>query len=175
MQIDTTTRHFTLGEDQVEAIEADLAKLEKFSPRPVESLKLIITHEAGRFSADSVLHLKNQEFRAKGEGMEPEYAVTEMVESLRKQLAKFKGKISGKQKGEEGGLGRAMLGEMELLEDDPGQPEGFLLRDFEVEDAMTIFKSSGKPFLVFRNVANSKVGVIYRRADGELGHMESTN
>jgi len=175
MQIETTTRHFTLGDDQVEAIEADLAKLEKFSPRPVQSLKLIITHEAGRFSADSVLHLKTQEFRAKGEGMEPEYAVTEMVESLRKQLAKFKGKISGKQKGEEGGLGRALMGEMEYLEDEPGQPEGFLLRDFEVEDAKSIFKTSGVPFLVFRNVANSKVGVIYRRADGELGHMESTN
>lgn len=176
MQIEITTRHFTLGEDQTATIEGDLAKLEKFSPRPVQSLKVIITHEAGRFSADSVMHLKTQEFRAKGEGVEPEYAVTEMGESLRKQLAKWKGKISGKQKGEEGGLGKAMLGDPGLLIDDEVEaPEGFVLRDLDVEGAKTAFNNGNAPFLIFRNVDSSRVGVIYRRENGELGHMESTN
>ena len=175
MQTEINTRHFTLGEDQIEAIEADLAKLEKFSPRPVQSLKLTITHESGRFSADSVLHLKTQEFRAKGEGMEPEYAITEMVESLRKQLVKWKGKISGKQKGEEGGLGKAMLDDIGILEEDLGQPEGFVLRDLDVDDAKAALQITDAPFLVFRNVDNSRVGVIYKRANGELVHMEATN
>jgi ribosomal subunit interface protein len=175
MQIEITTRHFSLGEDQNETIEADLAKLEKFSPRPVQTLKVIITHEAGRFSADSVMHLKTQEFRAKGEGMEPEFAVAEMSESLRKQLAKWKGKISGKQKGEEGGLGKAMLDEVAVFDEAPEKPEGFVLRDLDVEDAKAAFQAANQPFLIFRNVDNSQVGVIYRRENGELGHMESTS
>lgn len=175
MQIEITTRHFTLGEDQTAAIEADLAKLEKFSPRPVQSLKVTITHEAGRFTADSVLHLKTQEFRAKGEGVEPEYAATEMVESLRKQLVKWKGKISGKQKGEDGGLGKAMLDGVGILDEEPGEPEGFVLRDLDLDGAKAAFQVAKVPFLVFRNVDTSQVGVIYRRTNGELGHMESTN
>lgn len=175
MQIEITARHFTLGEDQTETIEADLAKLEKFSPRPVQSLKVTITQEAGRFHADAVMHHKTQEFRAKGDAMEPEFAVAEMVESLRKQLAKWKGKISGKQKGEEGGLGKAML-DAELMPDMGGdQPEGFVLKDLDVDGAMAAFQGDDAPFLVFRNVDNAKVGVIYRRENGELGHMESTN
>jgi ribosomal subunit interface protein len=175
MQIEITTRHFSLGDDQHETMEADLNKLAKFSPRPVQSIKVTITHEAARFTADSVMHLKTQEFRAKGEGVEPEYAMNEMIESLRKQLAKWKGKISGKQRGEEGGLGKAMLDGGPLLGEEPGQPEGFVLRDLDVDGAKEAFQAGSAPFLVFRNVATSQVGVIYRRDNGELGHMESTN
>ncbi len=175
MQIETTTRHFTLGEDQTATIEADLAKLERFSPRPVQNFKLTITHEAGRFFADSVMRLKSQEFRAKGEGMEPEFAVAEMSENLRKQLAKWKGKISGKQQGEEGGLGRAMLEEIGSPGPGDDQPEGFVLRDLDLDAAKAVLQDSDAPFLVFRNIENSRLGVIYRRENGELGHMEATN
>ncbi len=175
MQLEINARHFTMGDDQKELIEAAVEKLVKFSPRPVQSLKMTINHEAGRFSADSVLYLKNTEFRAKGEGMEPEYAVNEMMENLRKQLAKFKGKISGKQKGEEGGLGRAMFAGSTLSDSEDSVPEGFVLLDMDPSSAMEKFQTGDLPFLVFRNVDNDKLGVIYRRDNGELGHMESEN
>ena len=176
MQLDITTRHFALGEEQRETIEAALEKLERFSPRPVQSFRLTLTHEGGRFEADAVLHLKNHDFRAEGGALEPEYAVDEIVESLRKQLTKFKGKISGKQKGEEGGLGRAMVeegggfgGGAEL----PAEVEGFVLRDLDVAGAKEAFAAADLPFLVFRNVDTERLGVIYRREDGKLGHMEA--
>jgi ribosomal subunit interface protein len=173
MQMDIKARHFTLGEEQRETIEAALEKLEKFSPRPVQSLQLTIDHDAGRFAADSVLHLKAHEFRAKAEGFEPEIAVNEMIENLRKQLAKFKGKISAKQKGEEGGLGRAMLADMSLDAADDESPLAFVLKAMDVDAAKEAFQSADQPFLIFRNPINSRVGVIYRRGDGGLGHMES--
>jgi putative sigma-54 modulation protein len=172
MQLEINARHFTMGDEQKEMIEAAVEKLVKFSPRPVESMKMTITHEAGRFFADSVLHLKHNEFRAKAEGMEPEYAVTEMNENLRKQLAKFKGKISGKQKGEGGGLGKAMLDGPGLPETDDVAPEGFVLLSMDVTGAQDKFEAGELPFLVFRNVDNDQLGVIYRRSNGELGHME---
>ena len=175
MQMEISSRHFTMSDEQREAIEEALGKLEKYSPRPVQSVRLTLIHEAGRFTADSVLYLKNTEFRAKEEGLEPEYAVNEVVEGLRKQLAKFKGKISGKQKGEEGGLGKAMLAGTGLLEDEPTITEGFVLRDMDVQSAREEFKVQGHPFLIFRNVETSRVAVIYRRDGGEVGHMESNN
>ena len=175
MQLEINARHFTIGDDQKEMIEAAVEKLVKFSPRPVQSIKMTITHEAGRFSADSVLHLKSTEFRAKGEGMEPEYAVNEMMENLRKQLAKFKGKISGKQKGEDGGLGRAMSAESVFPDSEDQATEGFVLLDMDPSSARDKFEAGDLPFLVFRNVDNDRLGVIYRRDNGELGHMESEN
>ena len=137
----------------------------------MQSLNLTIDHDAGRFTADSVLHLKSHEFRANADGMEPEIAVSAMVENLRSQLTKFKGKISGKQKGEEGGLGRAMMGDLGAVAE--AGPLAFVLKDMDVSTAKDHFENAEDPFLVFRNVDNSRVAVIYRREDGQLGHMES--
>jgi ribosomal subunit interface protein len=175
MQLEINARHFTMGEDQHDLIEAAVEKLARFSPRPVRSMKMTITHEAGRFQADSVLSLKNSDFRAKGDGMEPEFAVNEMLENLRKQLAKYKGKISGKQKGEEGGLGRAMVSGPALAESGDTGPEGLVLQDLDLAGAREKFLAGHLPFLLFRNIDTDKLGVIYRRDNGELGHMESEN
>jgi len=174
MEKEIITRHFNLGEDQTVMVEEAIDKLEKFSPRPVQSLKLTIIHEAGQFFADGVMHLKNNEFRAKGEGREPEICVVEFTENLRKQLAKFKGKISGRQKGEDGGLGKAMI-EGDLYPDNDDSVVGFTLRDMDVASAKEAFSADNKPFLVFRNVENSRVGVIYAMDSGDLGYMESNN
>lgn len=172
MEKEIITRHFNLGEDQQTMVEETIDKLERFSPRPVESLKMTINHEAGQFFADGVLHLKNHEFRAKGEGREPEVAVTDFCEALRAQLTKFKSKISGKQKHTDGGLGKVMVDGAAFLEDDE-TPEGFVLESMGVGQAKSAFEGTDKPFQVFRNVDNNKVGVIYRKDDGRLVHMES--
>jgi hypothetical protein len=141
----------------------------------VQAFKVTITHEAGRFQGDSVLYLKNNEFRAKSEAMEPEFLMNDLSENLRKQLAKFKGKISGKQKGEGGGLGRAMFAGTALTEEGDEAPEGFVLMDLDVAAAREKFQDGDLPFLVFRNIDNDKLGVVYRRDNGELGLMEAAN
>ena len=176
MQLDIQTRHFNLGDDQKEMIAASCDKLERFSPRPIVEIKIMLTHESGRFAADAVLYLRNAEFRASGEGMEPELAIGEVTESLRKQLSKFKGKISGRQKGEEGGLGRAMVADEPVTEDGVAQltSDRFELRDMGVEEAVQLFRGSEQAFLVFRNIATSRVCVVYQRSDGEVGLLEST-
>ncbi len=174
MQIEILARHFTIGDEQKELIETQLEKLTRFSPRPLQEARVTITHESGRFSADAALFMKNNEFRAKGQGVEPEPAINEVIESLRKQITKFKGKMSARQKGEEGGLGRALLDD-----DDAGSGmtplavEGFVLKDMDVASARAAFQNSDYPFLVFRNRDTSQVNVVYRRDDGELGLMQA--
>ncbi len=174
MQMEIIDRHFNLGDEQRELIEGSLEKLERFSPRPVQSVKVVVTHDAGIFEADSVLFMKNHEFRAKGQGREPELAVGEMVDNLRTQLTKFKGKMTARQKSGPGGLGRAMTAEAEMPPlDQDESPTTFQLKDMSVEEAKDAFQSAGQPFLVFRNIANGKVAVIYGKPDGGLGHMEA--
>ncbi|MBK8165950.1 MAG: ribosome-associated translation inhibitor RaiA [bacterium] len=174
MQMEIKSRHFTLGDDQRERIEAALEKLEKFVPRPVQSFKVNIDREAGRFVAEGVLHLKNHEFRADGEGQEPEYAADAVFESLRKQLTKFKERMVDRQKGEDGGLGRALAdGGAVLGGESEGEVEGLLLPDLDVEQAKVRFTAGTLPFFVFRNTDTLQLAVIYRRGDGALGHMEA--
>ncbi len=53
--------------------------------------------------------------------------------------------------------------------------ENFELRDMDLLVARDAFTDSDAPFLVFRNVDSGRIGVVYRRTDGELGVMEATN
>lgn len=174
MELEIITRHFNLGDDQREAVTEALEKLERFSPRPIQAVRLTLTHESGVINGDAVLHLAHQSFRAEAGGStEPPVVAAELAEILRKQLAKFKGKISGRQKGEEGGLGRAMIDDGGVFGAAETEAEGFVLRDMEVEAAKNAFAETELPFLIFRNLANSRLSVIYRDGDGELTHLES--
>jgi ribosomal subunit interface protein len=172
MNLEIKTRHFQLWDEVRERIEAQFEKLERFSPRPVSAIRLQIVHENNVFHCDGVLVLKSQEFRAENTGAEPDLATQGVAENLQRQLEKFKGKISGKQQREAGGLGRAF---------GDGEPavhfaaEDFVLHDMDTLSARDAFTDSDAPFLVYRNVDTGRIGVVYRRADGELGFMEASN
>jgi putative sigma-54 modulation protein len=172
MNVEIQTRHFQLDDEAREKIEAQFAKIERFSPRPVNEVKLLINHENNVFACDGVLYLKNQEFRAENSGAEPVLATQGVAENLQRQLEKYKGKISGKQRGEAGGLGRVMP------EDEPSvhfATESFALHNLDAARARMAFTDSDAPFLVYRDVDTGRIGVVYRRKDGEIGIMEAAN
>ena len=170
MTIEIKTRHFQLGDESREKIEAAFDKVERFSPRPVSEIKLQIVHENNEFHCDGVLYLKGQEFRAENTGYEPELAAQGVADQLHRQLDKFKGKISGRQRGEAGGLGMA-------LQDDEASvhfaTEHFELRNLDAVKARAAFTDSEAPFLVYRDSDSGRISVVYRRADGDLGLMEA--
>ena len=176
MQIEINSRRFNLGDEQREKITSDLERLERFSPRPPISARMTIVNEKGRFTADLSFFLKSTDFRTKVEGLDPELAADEAIQNIRTQLQRFKGKMSSRKKGEEGGLGRAMVTETgEVVGSTPADlhAEGFRLEDMSVESAMDMFSSSSHPFLVFRNSETTKISVVYKRGDGQLGLLES--
>jgi putative sigma-54 modulation protein len=176
MQIEINSRQFNLGDEQKEKITNDLEKLARFSPRPPLSARLNLVNEKGRFTADLVFFLKSSDFRSKVEGVEPEIAVDGAIENIRTQLQRFKGKMASRKKGEEGGLGRAMVNEATgsiTATGDAVLTEGFQLRDLTVEDALDVYSRSQRPFLVFRNAENFKLSIVYARKDGQFGLMEA--
>jgi len=174
MQVEVLSRHFSLGEDQKQYITGELEKLERFSPREPVSAKMTLTRQKGQFTADVAFFLKSGDFRASESGDQPERATDAVVENLKTQLRRYKGKITGRPKGKEGGLGRALVDQEEQMDTDLGvvHSETFALVDMTVDDAMEAFESAEHPFLVFRNSATEQVNVVYRREDGDFGLLE---
>ncbi len=177
MDIEIKTRHFQLDDEAREKIAAQMEKLERFSPRPVQEAKLTLTFDNDEFECDAVLFLSHQEFRARHRGTEPELATAGAAENLQRQLEKFKGKVSAKQRAEPGGLGRAMApGDGELASEMMVTPGGgFELRDLDLETAREAYGESDAPFLVFRNIETTRIAVVYAMPDGKLGVMEARN
>ena len=177
MQIEFHTRHFTLEDEAKEKIEARIAKLERYSPRHPVSIRVTITKEGARFEADLSYYLRNVDFHAKAERMEPELAADEAIESLERQLRRYKDRIANRDKGEDGGagLGEAMAAEGPLASVGSSlEVEGFRLKDLTVDAAVEAFGRSAHPFFVFRNRDTSRVAVVYQRSDGNLGVLEHT-
>jgi ribosomal subunit interface protein len=170
MNLDIKTRHFQMGDESREKIEAMFAKLERFSPRPVVEVKLLIKHENNDFHCDGALHLRNQEFRADNIGAEPELAAQGVVDVLQRQLEKYKGKISAKQRGEAGGLGKALQGDEPTVH---FATEHFELKNLDAARARDEFTASDAPFLVYRDADNGRISVVYRNREGDLSVMEA--
>ncbi len=41
--------------------------------------------------------------------------------------------------------------------------------------AKEAFRPGEMPFLIFRNTETDRIGVVYQRENGDVGHMESQN
>lgn len=176
MQVEITTRHFALEDELKEKLEKRLAKLERYSPRSPVAVRLTITHESGRFQADASWHLRNSDFHGKGELTEPDLAAEMAIEALERQLRRYKDRVANRPKGESAGLGEAMAAAGFVETEGMVMEEaGFRLKDLSVEAAVDAFRDSPHPFFVFRNSANARVAVVYRREDGAVGlaqHIE---
>lgn len=172
MKVEIKTRHFHLDEEARQRIESQCEKLERFSPRPISEVRLQIVFEQNQFVCDGLLLLRSQEFRAANSGAEPDLAAQGVVENLQRQLDKFKGKVSSRQRGEAGGLGRAMAAAEPTVH---FATEHFELLEMDALSARDAFTASDAPFLVFRDANTGRLGVVYRRHDGELGLMEASN
>jgi len=176
MQVEINSRHFNLGDESREKIAADLQKLERFSPRPPVLARLTLTNESGRFTADLAFMLRANDFRARAQGIEPELAADEAIENIKTQLRRFKGKLSGRQKGGGGGLGRALASEGDespAYEGATLQADRFELQDLTVDEAVDVCRDSDFPFVVFRNQESARLSVVYRHADGTFGLLEA--
>jgi ribosome-associated translation inhibitor RaiA len=173
MNLDIKTRHFQLDDEARDKIVAHFEKLDRFSPRPLQDSKLTLTFEKNIFECDAVVHISHHEFRAKHEGAEPELAAIGAAEILQKQLEKFKGKLSARQRAEPGGLGRVLPGDDATGLIGEGGAAGFDLHDLTPMVAQDMLAGTDEPFLVFRNKETSRIAVVYRHEDGHLRLMEA--
>lgn len=175
MNLDIKTRHFQLDDAAREKIEAQFEKLDRFSPRPLQDCKLTLAFEKNVFDADAVVFVSHHEFRASHQAPEPDLAAIGTAEILQKQLEKFKGKLSARQRAEPGGLGKALPGEGAFGLTDEGGAAGFDLNVLTPVAAQDMLAGTDEPFLVFRNAETSRVAVVYRHEDGGVRLMEARN
>jgi putative sigma-54 modulation protein len=176
MQLEIHSRRFNLGDEMKEKIVEKMENLKRYSPSEPIAIRMALTFEAGAFTGDLALNLKQQSFHAKVSHAEPDGAAAQAVESVERQLRRYKDRMKDHRgRAVQGGLGAAM-GELpaEVL-DNPGSAfveDGFELRDLQVEEAKAAYDETDGPFFVFRNAETGVVNVLYRRDDGEFGLMK---
>jgi putative sigma-54 modulation protein len=153
-----------------------LSKLERFSPHIVDAKVVLSVKHDGRANTphrvEMQLNVPHGVIRAEEAGTDMYAVIDTAVHVLERQLKKFRTKlITREQRGE-------FVPEPIHEEDtEEFRPEIVRNKRFEVrpmtpEDAAAQMEALGHDFYMFENSRTERIGVIYKRKDGNYGLLE---
>jgi len=164
-----------------EFAESKLGKLEKLLGDRIEA-HVILKREKHRQVAEVVVKARSRTLTAKAEAGEFTDAVSACAERLLAQARKHADRMTSLRKGRgsrKTAWSRALDGQA-LPEPAPadGMPElvrmgRMAVRPMSVREALLRAVDADRPVLVFRDVASQQVAVLFRRADGQYGLVET--
>ena len=161
----------TYAEEKLGRLERQLA-----DPTRVE-LELAVEKNpsiADNHVAEATIWTKGPTLRARETSTAFESSIDQLVDKLERQVKRYREKRSRR------GTGRRANGQpsvepnfsAEQLERMIVKSKQFELQSMTPEEATLQLELVGHDFFVFRNEANGRTDVVYRRRDGGYGHIE---
>lgn len=177
MRIRITARHFDLNKQFETYIEKHIKKLDRFFNNVIEA-HIILSLEKHRHITEMIIYLYNNTLRAKEEANDFYSSVDKAVDTLRRQLKKYKEKLKDyHRRGAPVSIAKfAVLYSEDSDEGDSKhqviKTERFAVKPMSIDEAVMQIKLLNNDFLVFSNDRTNKVNVLYRRKDGNYGLIE---
>jgi len=176
MEFEFTGRHVEITPTVERLVRKELQRLDRmFDSAPMRA-HVILSSEKHRQCAEIVVHWREFVFTGIAENNELNQSITSAAGKVQKQALRLKEKFNTKKRK------RVPTGEVApvpggLLEAAPAPPRIIPARRYRVkpmtpEEAATIVGDSPDQFIVFRDAETSKVGVLYKRKDGNFGLIE---
>jgi len=177
MNIDYVARNFQLDERLRQYTEEKLAKVAKFLDEPIE-VKVELGSEKFRYSCDLAISHRHGDLYTSVEGHEVLEAISAAIEAVVEQAKRGRKKHTDQKRRtarssevelhwplevvESASVGRAPA--PRILE-----TTRLPIKPMTLEEAAEQLADSEQGFVVFRDAANDKVSVLYRRKDNNFG------
>jgi ribosomal subunit interface protein len=88
MHINTTARHFELGQDDRQFAHTRLEKFVRFAA-DIQEVHLVVTAESYRYVAEATLRLKQRELAVREEATDPRRAIDLVADRVEQQLRRL--------------------------------------------------------------------------------------
>jgi ribosome hibernation promoting factor len=167
MQISVTFRQIEPSEALKNYITERLSKFKRYLEGPVEA-HVVLGLEKFRHQADVTIDNNGRIIKGREENIDMYAAIDLVMDKIDMQLKKFRDKQRGP-KGDRTARTTAVEAE---AEEAPAQPtlrrKQVEVRPLQVDDAVDLLQTGGDDLLVFTNVANGGLNILYRRQDGNL-------
>ncbi|MGW9229896.1 ribosome hibernation-promoting factor, HPF/YfiA family [Pseudorhizobium sp. NPDC055634] len=150
--------------------------------------QVIVEKSGSRFSADCKIHLDTGiVLHAAGQANDPQLCFDAAAERIEKRLRRYKRKLKDHHGGSHGnGQAEIAYTVMDAIpEEDEELPEDFAptivaesskqLRTMSVATAVMALDMTDEPILLFRSPGKEDLNIVYRRNDGNIGWIDSTN
>lgn len=145
-----------------------------------------VEKSASRFTTDCMVRLDTGiALQATGEAQDPQLAFDAAAERIEKRLRRYKRKLKSRSLSVPAGAAVDMAYRVvaPLGDGDEEIPEDYApaivaettlkLGTMSVADAVMELDTKDNPVFVFRNAGNDQVNIVYRRADGNIGWIDT--
>jgi putative sigma-54 modulation protein len=176
MRFEYTGRHVEVSPGIRKHVEDHFKKLEHIFNGTTAWTHVIIDVEKNRHIAELVVHWRDHTLAAKDINGDMYLALTRAIAKVEKQALKLKKKIIDRKQGAKRASAVAPTPDGQL-EASPRPPRIINARRYSIkpmtaEEAALQLSTDPDQFLVFRDADTDRVGVLYKRADGNFGLIE---
>jgi ribosome hibernation promoting factor len=128
---------------------------------------------AANHVAEATVWTKGPTLRAREASSDMKASIDQLVEKLERQVTRYRDKRRRRAGRDDGGV---PMDAMPVGDDQPGRGivkvKQFAVKPMTPEEAVLQLELIGHDFFVFQNADSGDVNVVYRRRDGNYGHIE---
>jgi ribosome hibernation promoting factor len=175
MEFEYTGRHVDVTPTLRRHVEEHFGKLEHIFTDTTARAHVIIEVEKNRHVGEILLHWRGETLTARDVNADMYQALTRAIQKIEKQAVKLKKKLIDRKQGAR---------PLATLAPDEGRVEAarpaprivsarrYSIKPMTAEEAALRLSGEADQFLVFRDSDTNRVGVIYKRKDGNYGLIE---
>ncbi|CAN7145121.1 MULTISPECIES: ribosome hibernation-promoting factor, HPF/YfiA family [Neorhizobium] len=188
MSVRVSGKHMEIGDSFRQRIEDQIGEaVTKYFDGGYSS-QVIVEKAGSRFSADCKVHLDTGiVLHAAGEANDPQISFDAAAQRIEKRLRRYKRRLKDHHAGNHvNGYAEVAYTVMDSVPDEGEEvPEDFAptivaesskqLKTMTVASAVMALDMTDEPVLLFRSPGKEHLNIVYRRNDGNIGWIDSTN
>ncbi|HEY7784439.1 MAG TPA: ribosome-associated translation inhibitor RaiA [Pyrinomonadaceae bacterium] len=176
MRFEYTGRHVVVSPAIRRHVETHFKKLEHIFNDSTAATHVVIDVEKNRHIGEVIVYWRDYTLTAKETNADMYMALSRAIAKIEKQAVKLKKKIIDRKQGGKS-AGRIAPHPDGQLEATPQPPRIIPARRYSIkpmtpEEAALRISSESDQFVVFRDAETERVGVLYKRKDGNYGLIE---
>jgi putative sigma-54 modulation protein len=175
MKFEYTGRHVDVTPAIRRHVEDQFSTIDQIFNDSTASAHVIIEVEKNRHKGEILLHWRGETLTAIDVNADMYQALTRAITKIQKQAVKLKKKLIDRRQGAP--ALSTLAPDDGQLEASPAGPRIIAARRYSVkpmtaEEAALALSGDSNQFLVFRDADTNRIGVIYKRKDGNYGLIE---
>ncbi|MBP2559773.1 ribosomal subunit interface protein [Neorhizobium galegae] len=188
MSVRVSGKHMEIGDSFRQRIEDQIGEAVTKYFDGGYSGQVIVEKAGSRFSADCKVHLDTGiVLHAAGEANDPQISFDAAAQRIEKRLRRYKRRLKDHHAGNHmNGFAEVAYTVMDSVPDEGEEvPEDFAptivaesskqLKTMTVASAVMALDMTDEPVLLFRSPGKEHLNIVYRRNDGNIGWIDSTN
>lgn len=150
-----------------------LAKLQKFFEHDIMDAQVSMGIERGMHYVDITIQVDGLLLRGEESTPDMYASIDGAIENIERQIRKYKTRINRRLRQAGNTVVESVVGpSVEEVEPRIVRTKRFAVKPMSVEEATMQMDLLGHDFFVFTNAQTEEVNVVYKRKDGNYGHIE---